>query len=543
MTTTAKQTRPTASRSKSAGEPMSAELESPLEASERAPRGGANLYGSFSIENFCGQGSLSLTHEDADGFLAYPSQFNAPNFRYRDGGVKVWAYYETYDNWQDTYGMDAVRAPYHSGHGGMDANGVFYAPMGAAWAGNDCTATSTNMRLGNEHARYLFWSTCESLRVLGGHSPIRTWSAANQGLRMIFGFETTSWDDARYGSGFWNHWRRGESLSTAWLNSSWDIAHDQAPSVSACGASAQEAQDRLFNERFLSGAQANTTWYWWRWYNTAASAAREVSRSVPQDPRIAMLTPTDARSLADIGQRFGVDSMSALRRGGIASMGDGERRVSVGDDGIVTARLARPNRENRTPLARREALAVAEGAIRSHGLDGDASMVLDQVIELREGGGSDTGDGQMEGPFTTGTMVQYRQLVNGLPLITPSAGCVRVTIDNDGTITDIHSSTRGIEDLSDRPRSTTMEPPPPGSASHNGGISPDTALAQAFSRQLRDIVAHGPAPVGYSTVPGTTEVGYDVRGSEAVIIARQAVEIEFDGGYKKRYWVKAPLFA
>lgn len=543
MTTTAKQTRAPASRGKSAREPIPAQLENPLSDTKGVSRGGANLYGSFSIENFCSAGPLSLTHEDADGFLDYPSQFNAPNFRYRDAGVKIWAYYETYDNWQDTYGMDAVRAVYHSGHGGMDANGVFYAPMGAAWAGNDCTATSTDMRLGNEHARYLFWSTCLSLRVLEGHSPIRTWSAANQGLRMIFGFETVSWDDRRYGSGFWNHWKKGESLSTAWLNSSWDIAHDQAPSVAACGATAQEAQDRVFNERYLSGDPADRSWYWWRYYNTAASAAREVVRSVPDDPRIALLAPPDARSLADIGQRFGVDSTSAQRRGSIASMGDQERRVSVGDDGIVTAMLARPNRENRTPLARREALAIAEGAIRTHGLDGDASLVLDRVVELCEGGGSDTGDGQREGPFTTGTMVQYRQLVNGMPLITPDAGTVRVTLDNDGTVTDIHAGTRGIEDLSDRPRSTTMEPPPPGAKAHNGGVSPDSALAQAFSRQLRDIVAHGPAPLGYSTVPGTTEVGYDVRGSEAVIIARQAVELEFDGGYTKRYWVKTPLFA
>jgi hypothetical protein len=93
-------------------------------------RAGAKLYGAFSIETFCSAGSLSLTHDDAQGFLAYTGQFNPPNFWFKDAGVKIWAYGEPFDNWQDTYGMDAVRAAYHSGHGAMDAKGVFYVPMG-----------------------------------------------------------------------------------------------------------------------------------------------------------------------------------------------------------------------------------------------------------------------------------------------------------------------------------------------------------------------------------------------------------------------------
>jgi len=236
-------------------------LENPLPAAEAATRAGANMYGAFSIETFCDVGPLQYTHEDVQGWLAYTEQFTPRNFWYQDAGVKVWAYYEDLDNWQDTYGMDAVRASYHSGHGGMDANGVFYVPMGAAWAGNDCTATSKDMRLGNEHCRYVFWSTCESLRVLAGHTPLRTWGAANLGLRMIFGFETVSWDDARYGSGFWGHWKRGESLGTAWLNSSWDIAHDQAPPRrrrrTACSTSATSTAP---GPAPPGGGGAGTTW-------------------------------------------------------------------------------------------------------------------------------------------------------------------------------------------------------------------------------------------------------------------------------------------
>src|SRR3954470_21439577 len=105
--------------------------EDPAADAGRVARTAANLYGAFSIETFCDVGSLSLTHDDTAGWLGYTEQFSPRNFWYQDAGVRVWAYYEDYDNWQGTYGMDAVRSVYHCGHGGMDANGVFYVPMGA----------------------------------------------------------------------------------------------------------------------------------------------------------------------------------------------------------------------------------------------------------------------------------------------------------------------------------------------------------------------------------------------------------------------------
>ncbi len=125
--------------------------------------------GVCSIEDFPpGITDLSCTHDDAGGFHNYVKQFTAPNFWYTDGGVLSWLYGEQYDDWQGTYGFDACVAEYHSGHGMMDGNGVFRMPMGGAWGGS-ALASSADMRLGNEVARYL-------------------------GLRMIFGFESTSVD-------------------------------------------------------------------------------------------------------------------------------------------------------------------------------------------------------------------------------------------------------------------------------------------------------------------------------------------------------------
>jgi len=238
----------------------------------RGPLGAApaNIFGVSSIETFADVNGLSATHEDADGFWRYLANFYAENFRFRDDGVQYWQYTEPYDDWQDRYGTDAVRVFYHSGHGGMDDAGAFRAPLGKEWGGRT-SVSSNDVLQGNERLRYIFWSTCLSLRVLDGHTPIRTWNATDRGVRMFFGWETVSWDRSGYGEWFWNHWRSGQSLATAWLNSGWDGGHDQAPSVAACGATPDEAQNRVNNERLFSDAPASSAWWWWRWYGAAKS--------------------------------------------------------------------------------------------------------------------------------------------------------------------------------------------------------------------------------------------------------------------------------
>lgn len=519
-------------------------------------RGGANMYGAFSIETFCQVGGLSLTHEDAEGFLAYVRQFTPINFWYKDCGVKVWAYYEDYDNWQDTYGMDAVCAVYHSGHGGMDGNGVFYAPLGCDWARqHDCTAISSNMRLGNEHAKYIFWSTCLSLRVLDGHNPIRTWgSSPNPGWRMLFGFETVSWDSPNYGKFFWEEWRKNKSFSTAWLDASWRIAHDQAPAVVACGATAQEAQDRLYNERYFSCSPVSHNWFWWRWYY-AASAARKPELELPKHLAVARLKPVAAevQSARELADRFRLDIRMPAEVAAPAGRGfravDGDRSIAYGSDGTFDVQLAKPNLANRIEIPAQRASALAREALRSYGLD-QPLVVPDRLLLAREGGGTSGGSGQIEGPHTSATIVQYRQLINGLPVITPGLGTVQITVDNDGTITHVHSSVRAIDQLTDRATTPTDMPAPPGVSAESQPLAPEPVgpdeyeqkLAAEFSKRLTSWAVKGAMPVGFTTVPGSTEIGYDIRGDEAVLIARKAVEVDFGRGYRKRYWVITPLY-
>ncbi|MFN0073733.1 MAG: DUF6345 domain-containing protein [Chloroflexota bacterium] len=507
-------------------------------------RGGAHMYGACSIESFCNAGALSLTHEDAQGWANYVAQFNALNFRFYDSSVQPWAYYEAYDNWQDTYGVDAVRAFYHSGHGGMDANGVFYAPLGGSWGNEGCTAISSKMRLGNEYLRYIFWSTCLSLRVLDGHSPIRTWNNSTLGLRMIFGFETVSVDDPNYGKFFWEEWNRnGRKLSQAWLDASWRIAHNQAPSVAACGSSAVDAQSRLYNEQYFQPQPVSHDWWWWRWYN-AASLARESSRTVPRQPLVANLRPLSESwaRMAEIA-----DGLAFGARNGIQGSypEGGASPVRIGADGRIVARLAEANRSNRGAFGAQRALARAGEAIEQYGLAQNVQLVFDRVMLANEAGGSAAGSGAMEGPFTTETVVQFRQQIDGLPVITPGAGVVRISLDNDGTVTSVQSAVREVEGLSARLQSSVT--PPPGSPALSADPRPESegdaeaALRTAFGRRLASLAVRGEVPVGYQVVPGTTEVGYHIQGDSAALITHQQVEVDFGGGYRKRYWVSAPL--
>ncbi|MFY9921096.1 MAG: DUF6345 domain-containing protein [Mycobacterium sp.] len=530
--------------------------ELPAEESDEAGavRGGANAYGAFSIETFANSGGLTYTHEDAQGFYDYVKQFAAPNFWYRDGGVAVWAYYETYDNWQDTYGMDAVNVVYHSGHGGRLADGRVWFPLGADWSGQGTNAWSDQMRLGNERVNYIFWSTCFACPVFAPLNPITTWNSANLGFRMLFGYETTSVDDPNYGKYFFQEWNKNKSFSTAWLDASWRISHSQVPSVVACGANQADADARLSGERLFSWAHVPKNWWSWRWYYASRLAppniaARERNVTVPQDMSSAVLRPIDvnARVLRSAVDRFGmrltIPREVRISPSGASQISDGESTLAFGADGSVEAHLAEHNYDNRDQISLTDAAAVAQEALGLYGLARDNQLVFDKVRYEAQAGGSAEGDGELLDPSVTGTTVQFRQLINGLPVVTPGAGEVRVTVDNDGKVTHVANSARVVDRLTrgggnptPAPDGSVMRRTPPGD---DDGV--EQRLGASWAQQMGRWAIRGQMPVGYSLVPGTTEVGYAIDGDQAVLVATREIEVDFGQGLFKRYRIEAPL--
>jgi hypothetical protein len=526
--------------------------ENPFEeaAAIRGVGAGAGVSGAFSCETFASAGSLQYTHEDASGFLSYLAKFNPNNFWYRDGNVQPWAYHEQYDDWQDTYGMDAVCAVYHSGHGGMANDGNFLAPLGAGWGGMAPQAWSFNMRLGNERARYVFWSTCLSCRVTGGHNPNRSWAPANLGFRMLFGYETVSWDNPNYGSAFWKHWNQNKSFSTAWMDASWyDVAHDQAPSVAAWGASAAEAQNRVFNERFFNTAQVARNYYWWRvyWAASSAMARRSPNLTIPSSIQAAQLEQPSISPayVENILSRHDVPVSGALRAVQLGSgtgfrAGGDDVSVAVEPDGSYEIKFADPNRDNDDQIPARQAIGAARDFARRQGLDAQ-DLTFDRMLVKVDGGGSDEGDGERIEPRVTETVVQFTQVIDGIPVLGPGPGQLSVSLDNDGTVTGIRNASRGIAELVDR---SIVHPPTPDGGNQSRGEEPDfdRILADGWGDVLRTWLVRGrQVPVAFADVPGSAEVGYVVRDSEAVLVARKDVEVDFGNGLFKRYRVERPI--
>jgi hypothetical protein len=512
-----------------------------------------DYYGAFSVEKFAAASDLYDTHEDAKGWLDYVQRFQAANFWYKDGNVAPWAYYEDYDNWQDTYGFDAVMAVYHSGHGAMDGNGVFYAAMGANWSGLGTNAVSTSMKLGNEQVRYIFWSTCFSLRVLGGHSPIRSWNNPNLGFRMLFGYETTSVDAPNYGSDFWKQWNRNKSFSQAFLDMSWyDVSTHQAPSVVACGATAAEANNRLYNERNFDWNTVSKNYWHWRWYNAAASAlaTRAPSQRLPQRIAAAQLAiqPANGRLIRGILDRvpaqIAAPSEAAANPAGVIVLTNGARHLAVDANGTYEAQFGQPNLESTNEPRIAAMVRKAQDVVREFGLDRN-EIAFDRVLHKYDCTGSIVGSGTLGTPRLCETVVQFTQTIDGVPVIGPGEGKVSITLDNDQNVTAIVDRTRTIAKLTE-----AFSAPPAADAARAGdaptptpsnGTDPERLLADTWQERMRTWAIRGRMPERFAVVPGSFEVGYVIRGNTAVLVARQEVEADCGGGFLKRFVVESPI--
>jgi hypothetical protein len=142
-------------------------------------------------------------------------------------------------------------------------------------------------------------------------------------------------------------------------------------------------------------------------------------------------------------------------------------------------------------------------------------------------------------------------MINGTPVITPDSGEVRVSIDNDGTVTRIQDSTREISQILDKPKNTTPHPegdtltPKMDTKKFIGPEVTETygyekLLAEKWQQEINKNYDRN-VPLGYSDVPGSLEIGYDIKGNEAYLVAMKEVEVDFGLGYKKRYLVVVPI--
>ena len=420
----------------------------------------------------------------------------------------------------------------------MTANGVFQAPTGGNWSNETWISSDHNMLLANQRMRYIFWSTCLSCRVFGGFTPIKTWwnDDANPGFRMLFGFETTSVDSGDYGKNFWNHYKAGQSFSTSWLYGSWDISHNQTPTVVASGATQQEATNILMNEKIFQWNTVGRNWYQWRWLTAASQAA--ANKILPKQMLVAELAPfnIDHGKIGKQADQLGFSRKAVagfgISKEGIYVMDEGEKKITLNQQGHFNAKLANINFENRTQLAENKARQQAEQYIRDQvGTDTELQYYATRLGKTC--GGSTKGSGQLDQEYVTDTTVEYRQIINGVPSVNTDNGVVRVTIDNDGTITNFHNSVKPVINLSSKPKQMDIDPNRNGHALDAQPQNTEklflSKLSSTYNTENAKLISD--------------EIGYDVAGLHGNLVAKREYEVTFEKNLKKLVQVVVPIFA
>jgi hypothetical protein len=489
-----------------------------------------NLYAGSSVQVFADSDdwpNLGHTHEDAAGFLDYVARFHALNFRLKDEDVAQWRFDPIFDDADGWRGADSVRVFYHAGHGDMLAGGTFEFPMGLAWA-TRTSSFSNMMRFGDQNLRYLFLSTCESLRVTSGDDPWRTWHNANEGCRMIFGFGSTSLDWWAYGQNFFRIWNTGVSFSQAWQDASLALTHNQVVSSTACGSTAEEAQDRLWNERLFSGARVSDDWYWWRWAGISPDVDVEVQLGigVPGAPLHFKAKRRREERASRVARRFDVRLMDAEAANPFDREAVGVRPAAVhSDDDTISVRLAEV--DPRAEMASiRELRASADRVARDLDPDGRLDLLFDRFTSTFHAGAG--WDGEKAEPEIADFTAHYRQRFDGVPAVMGGAGHVAVTLDRTGRPCRIVDRT--VEVIETQREGA---PADPAAAGHRADIH--RVLDEAQKRRLDPC---GRLELAFD--PDQDEVGYRFTDGIGRLVARREVTVIGRRG-RKAYLIEIPI--
>ena len=315
------------------------------------------------------------------------------------------------------------------------------------------------------------------------------------------------------------------------------------------GASADEANDRVFNERFFNAAAASKAYYHWRWYYAAASALASRATNAKLPAWIASarleLRSVDSSYLRSVFERLPIDIAipheARASRDGSFYLAGPSQRIGFDAYGNYDAQLATPDFDHRETPALRELISEAHDIVKQFGLKHE-EVVFDRVFYKYDNSGTTEGSGWIGTPRITETVVQFAQLINGLPVVSPGQGKVTVTLDNNRKVTGIHDSTRVVSKLIDQipsPRSKRTRSAYPAPAARE----PSELLAAAWRERLKSLIVAESLPQSWAIVPGSFEVGYAIRENAAVLVARQEMEADCGSGLLKRFALEELIHA
>ncbi len=373
--------------------------------------------------------------------------------------------------------------------------------------------------------------------VFAPNNPIRTWNVCNRGFRMLFGATDLIADNPDYGTNFWNHWKSGASFSQAWQDSLLDAGSGQKPSSTAVGATAAEAQDRLFNERFFTNASPSRDWYWWRWVGNPPAAGVTKTSAFPPFPkeiRFARIAPRIAtrQSILESMRRFDFEGAEHLPEGPLDAL-----RVAKGSAyfGLIPGGAVveyEPAELKRSTLTEKQVLHSAQRVIGA-----DHNLALRTVLPALHAGASADQKLSSE-PEIYEHIAIFRQHLAGLPILTPGAGEVRVHVSAGGRVRRILDTRLQIVALNERGMFPLDEPAPSKQKDHR--TADDAGIIHALHAAAATFPGGDRSTLSRLLLE-TVEFGYALRGLDLVPIARAKVEIS-KGAYKMFEIVEVDLF-
>lgn len=495
-----------------------------------------DICGATSVENFQGtQGNLSWTHESASGFCGFLSKWHQANFHRKDAEVSSWLFHDfnapnrNYDLWpfgSIDHGIDAVRAAFHSSHGGM-SNNVFFTSLGADWAGTGWNAQSDRMALGgnwnsygDERLRYVFWDTCNSVMISGGNNPYSTWATRSKGLRFVFGYETVSVDSPDYGKFFWEEWSKGKTFKSAFLDASWRINQYQAPALVAFGATQSEAVNRRETERTLFADAVSNSWAAWSWYDARRSARTsglEAFSSASDAQRMEVSNRSNSNEeVAEIAQAFGIRLPDAgalksrpadikLVRTDAATLvaernGNFELRLDTKEDAPAAAEV----------LSDEALIARAEELVGALSFTNGQNLQVGLIRDLNDNEGA---AGFTDAARITEKTVVFDQMLNGTPFIDPEAGHLEITFGaRTGKVKQVRSTLKAVTAVANTDAATQRV------------LSISEARAAALGAFNKAADSQTLLTAAAEVVEGSEAVGYQMIDGQAVLVYRALIK-------------------
>jgi hypothetical protein len=412
----------------------------------------------------CGVANLPNTLGDTWGWMNNRADWEKQNFVFADGDVWASDFQSASDHYPANYvpagfdGVESVVVGFIASHGVTSGNVFTLSAGGTAHGG--CTVTSSDMSLGENELRYMFFSTCQSLK---NGNPGNVWFGPARGIRAIFGYDPNIVDSADYGRYFFENWKKAGAKTTySFLDASWRVSHDQSPVAAWFGPDLATAESLRENEEFFQLGPISNDWIAWRFYarrsltadirlsrvklmtlkytqpRAPEDATKLVAALVPRRQDVTIETTTVSGDNVCHRTLDGSVMVYNTRSGSIdltlptfASSG----AVTFTDDDAVAAA---------TDYLRRtqDALRALQVSLPNMSLDLIASDVRHNVAASADRAGKNT-----EQKLTHITVV-FRQTINGIPTI-GTGGVLEVTLNSDKEVCRVRSVLREIAAVTD----------------------------------------------------------------------------------------------